>query len=188
VGSLGDIGVHAYDLCRYITGLRLDTVCAELTSFVPNRAVDDDVRAALRFEGGAKGRLWASQVAIGNANELSIHVYGESGSLEWRQSDPGVLLHTALGSSIRRLAAGGPGTDPSVTRTRLPPGHPEGYYEAFATVYSEIAQAIRAAQSGDPSQIPSGVADLESGLDAAEFVAAALSSHRDGQVWTALRI
>jgi predicted dehydrogenase len=187
VGALGDIGIHAYDLCRYVTGLRADSVCAELTRFVAGRAVDDDVRASLRLDTGAKGRLWASQVAIGNENELSIRVYGDLGSLEWRQSNPGVLLHSTLGTGTASHLAGGPGSSVAVTRSRLPAGHPEGYYEAFATVYSEIAQAIRAVQRGDRSQIPDGLPDLDSGLEAAQFVAAALESHTAGNVWTCLQ-
>jgi predicted dehydrogenase len=182
VGAIGDIGVHGYDLCGYITGLHVTSVCAELTSFVQGRLVDDDVRASLRFETGAKGRLWASQVAIGNANGLSIRIYGDLGALEWKQSDPGVLLHAAIGSGTVRLDAGGPGSNAAVTGNRLPAGHPEGYYEAFATVYSEIARAIRALQCGD--ELPSGLPDLDSGLDAVEFVEAAVNSHRAGNVWT----
>lgn len=186
VGALGDIGVHGYDLCRYITGLRVVSVCAELTRFVDARAVDDDVRASLRFDTGAKGRLWASQVAIGHANDLSIRIYGDAGSLEWHQSNPGVLRHSALGAGAASLVAGGPGTSLAVTRSRLPAGHPEGYYEALATVYVEIAQAIRALQRNDGSQIPDGLPDLDSGLDAVSFVSAAVKSHAAGTVWKSL--
>jgi predicted dehydrogenase len=183
VGALGDIGIHGYDLCRYITGLRVVSVCAELTRFVEGRAVDDDVRASLQFDTGAKGRLWASQVAIGHANDLSIRIYGDSGSLEWHQSNPSVLRHSTIGASTANLLAGGPGSSVAVTRSRLPAGHPEGYYEAFATVYSEIAQAIRALQRGDRAHIPDGLPDLGSGLEAVNFVAAAVKSNAAGNVW-----
>ena len=186
VGALGDIGIHGYDLCRYITGLRVASVCAELTRFVEGRAVDDDVRASMRFDMGAKGRLWASQIAIGHANDLSIRIYGDSGSLEWHQSNPGVLRRSAIGAGTASLLAGGPGVSVAVTRSRLPAGHPEGYYEAFATVYSEIAQAIRALQLGDHTQIPDGLPDLDSGLEAVNFVAAAVKSHAAGNVWKSL--
>jgi predicted dehydrogenase len=185
VGSLGDIGTHAYDLCRYITELQVTGIRAELNSFVEHRAVDDDARVSLRFAQGARGRLWASQVAIGHDNELSIRVYGDQGSLGWRHTDPGTLLYTPLGSPTVRLAAGGAGTDVACTRSRLPVGHPEGFYEAFATVYSEIAQAIRAVQARDRTRIPAGVPDLETGLEAVGFVATALESHGAGGVWLA---
>jgi predicted dehydrogenase len=186
VGALGDIGTHAYDLCRYVTDLRVKHVRAELTSFVEQRLVDDDVRVSLRFDNGATGRLWASQVAIGYANELLLRVCGDQGSLEWRQSDAGALLYNEVGSPAVRLAAGGPRTNAVKTGKRLPAGHPEGYYEAFATLYSEIAMGIRAVQRRIPSQIPGGIPDIDSGLEGVKFVAAALDSHRSGNVWSPL--
>ncbi len=184
-GAIGDIGVHAYDLLRYITGLKVTSVCADLTSFVNGRRVDDDARVLLRFECGAKGLLWACQVAPGNANGLSIRIYGDQGGLEWHQCRPNELWHAPLGEPKRQISRAGAGVDPAAAAvTRLPPGHPEGYYEAFASIYSEIAQAIRSTRHGNASE-PRDPAfpGLESGLEATAFIFAALRSSNASSVW-----
>ncbi len=184
VGAIGDIGVHAFDLARYVTRLRLDAVSAELTSFVPGRRVDDDARVLLRFEGGAKGLLWATQVAIGNENGLAIRVYGDRGGLEWHQSDPNELWYSPLGSPTQKLTRGGPGLcDDAGQATRLPAGHPEGYLEAFAFIYKEVAAAIRATPNStdrkDESTFPTAI----DGIAGLNFIRAVLLSSAGGGVW-----
>lgn len=183
-GAIGDIGVHAYDLVRYITGLRVTALCAELTSFVQGRRVDDDARVLLRFECGAKGLLWASQVAPGNDNGLSIRIYGDRGGLEWHQCRSDELWYAPLGQPKRQISRGGVGNDPAAAiATRLPPGHPEGYYEAFASIYSEIARVIRSARHGKAPELDPAFPGLESGIEAIAFVRAALRSSEAGGIW-----
>jgi predicted dehydrogenase len=183
-GAIGDIGVHAYDLMRYITGLRVTSICAEVTSFVAGRRVDDDARVLLRFERRAKGLLWVSQVAPGNDNGLAIRIYGERGGLQWHQCEPNELWYSPLGEPKRRVIPGGAGVGvASAAITRLPAGHPEGYFEAFASVYTEIAQMIRPSLKGCPPVVPEGFPGLESGLEAAEFVDAVMRSSHAGSSW-----
>jgi predicted dehydrogenase len=183
-GALGDIGTHAYHLACFVTGLTLEALCAELTTFVSGRRLDDDAHILLRFRGGARGTLWASQVAPGNENGLRLRVYGTKGGLEWQQENPNELWHAPFGQPRRRLTRAGPGAGPVAARvTRIPSGHPEGYLEGFATIYTEVAHAIRAARRG---QRPDGdvlfptVAD---GLHGVEFIAAAVKSSSNGAIW-----
>ncbi len=186
-GAIGDIGVHAFDLARYVTGLRLDALSAELTSFVPGRRVDDDARVLLRFEDGAKGLLWASQVAIGNENGLAIRVYGDRGGLEWHQSEPNELWYSQLGSPTQKLTRGGPGISVAAGQaTRLPAGHPEGYLEAFAFIYKEVAAAIQASQNATDRNDESSFAMAIDGIAGLNFIQAALLSSAGGGVWQAV--
>jgi len=186
-GAIGDIGVHAFDLARYVTGLRLDALSAELTSIVPGRRVDDDARVLLRFEDGAKGLLWASQVAIGNENGLAIRVYGDRGGLEWHQSEPNELWYSQLGSPTQKLTRGGPGISVAAGQaTRLPAGHPEGYLEAFAFIYKEVAAAIRASQNATDRNDESSFAMAIDGIAGLNFIQAALLSSAGGGVWQAV--
>jgi predicted dehydrogenase len=186
-GAIGDIGVHAFDLVRYITGLRLDAVSAELTSFVPGRRVDDDARVLLRFEGGAKGLLWVSQVAIGNENGLAIRVYGDRGGLEWYQSEPNELWYSRLAAPTQRFTRGGPGLSVVAAQaTRLPAGHPEGYLEAFAFVYKEAAAAIRAVPNANDLNEESAYPKAIDGLAGLEFIGAVLQSNARGGAWEAV--
>ncbi|MBS8259122.1 gfo/Idh/MocA family oxidoreductase [Roseibium polysiphoniae] len=184
-GCIGDIGTHAYQLGGFVSGLKTDTVLADLTSFVPGRRVDDNVSVLLRFEGGAKGMLWASQVAPGNENGLSLRIYGDKGGLEWHQEQPNHLWYTPFGEPKRLITRGGSGATPAAERvTRVPAGHPEGYLEGFATIYREAAEAIRAARTGasisKDVQFP-GIAD---GLNGMRFIDACIRSSNEGAVWT----
>ncbi|WP_289036109.1 Gfo/Idh/MocA family oxidoreductase [uncultured Roseibium sp.] len=184
-GCIGDIGTHAYQLGGFVSGLKTDTVLADLTSFVPGRRVDDNVSVLLRFEGGAKGMLWASQVAPGNENGLSLRVYGDKGGLEWHQEQPNHLWYTPFGEPKRLITRGGSGATPAAERvTRVPAGHPEGYLEGFATIYREAAEAIRAARTGasvsKDVQFP-GIAD---GMNGMRFIDACIRSSNEGAVWT----
>ena len=151
-GSTGDIGTHAYNLARFVTGLELDSLSADLDAFVPGRKLDDNAHVMLRFKPqgkrpAAKGMLWASQVATGHENGLKLRVYGTKGGIEWVQADPNYLWFTPLGEPRRLITRGGAGAGAAAARvTRVPPGHPEGYLEGFANIYAEAAQAIRAAR------------------------------------------
>ena len=147
-GALGDIATHAYNLACFVSGLTLDSLCADLTTFVKGRRLDDNDNILLRWKGGAKGMLWASQVAPGNENGLTLRVYGTKGGLSWRQEDPNYLWFTPFGQPTRKLTRGGAGSGPEAGRvTRTPSGHPEGYLEGFANIYTEVAHAIRAARN-----------------------------------------
>jgi predicted dehydrogenase len=183
-GALGDIGTHAYHLACFVSGLTLDSVCADLTTFVPGRRLDDNAHILLRFEGGARGMLWASQVAPGNENGLRLRVFGTKGGLEWRQENPNVLRYAPFGAPPRRLTRAGPGAGPAAARvTRIPAGHPEGYLEGFATIYTEVAHAIRATRQGKRPDGEVLFPTVEDGLDGVEFIAAAVKSSANGATW-----
>lgn len=150
-GCIGDIGCHGHNLAEYITGLRITEVCADLNIFVNGRTLDDDGSVLLRLGDGAKGILWASQVAIGSENALSIRVYGDKGALEWKQEDPNSLIVRWLNkpADVRRTA--GPGIGKSAaSAARLPAGRTEGYIESFANIYKEFASAMAKAIDGKP--------------------------------------
>ena len=186
-GALGDIGTHAYNLACFVTGLTLESLCADLTAFVKGRKLDDNDNILLRWKGGAKGMLWASQVAPGNENGLTLRVYGTKGGLAWRQEDPNYLWFTPFGQPTRKLTRGGAGTGPEAARmTRVPSGHPEGYLEGFANIYSEIARAIRAARNDDPVDPAVVYPTVEDGIKGMEFVEAAVKSSSKGAVWVKL--
>ncbi|MBA3325107.1 MAG: Gfo/Idh/MocA family oxidoreductase [Rhodobacteraceae bacterium] len=186
-GSIGDIGTHAYNLASFVTGLQLESLAADLQSFVPGRRVDDNGHVLLRFAGGARGMLWCSQVAPGNENALRLRVYGETGGLDWRQEDPNLLWHAPLGEPKRLLTRAGSGAGPEAARmSRVPSGHPEGYLEGFANIYAEAARAIRARQSGDP--IPAEVLfpTIDDGVAGVAFVDACVRSSARNGVWITL--
>jgi predicted dehydrogenase len=184
-GSTGDIGTHAYNLASFVTGLTLDSLSADLQSFVPGRRVDDNGHVLLRFQGGARGMLWCSQVAPGNENGLRLRVYGTKAGLSWAQEDPNYLWFTPLGEPKRLITRGGAGSGAAAGRvSRIPPGHPEGYLEGFATIYSEAAAAIRAAKAGvpcDPAVVYPGADD---GVAGVAFVDACVRSSRKDAAWT----
>jgi predicted dehydrogenase len=183
-GCLGDIGTHAYQLANFVTGLALDQLCAELTTFVPGRRLDDNVGMLLRYQGGARGMLWASQVAPGHENGLRLRVYGQRGGLEWLQTEPNVLVHSPLGEPRRLVTRGSPAADPSAARlTRIPGGHPEGYLEGFANLYSEAAHAIRAIDAGRPIPPEVHFPDLDDGIKGMAFIEAAVQSAAAGATW-----
>lgn len=188
-GCIGDIGTHAYNLARFVTGLAVEEVSAQLTTFVAGRKVDDDVQVLMRFAGGARGMLWASQVAAGNENRLKLRVYGERAGLEWAQEEPNRLLFTPLGEPPQVITRGGPGVSDAGGRvTRVPAGHPEGYLEAFANLYSDAAELISARRAG---RAPDGAATLvptvEDGADGMRFIHASVASNAAGGGWTRLK-
>jgi predicted dehydrogenase len=186
-GSTGDIGTHAFNLACFVTGLEVESLAADIQAFVPGRQIDDNAHVMLRFAGGARGMLWSSQVAPGNENALRIRVYGEKGGLAWAQEDPNYLWHTAFGQPKRLLTRNGAGVGDAAARvSRIPPGHPEGYLEAFATIYAEAAAAILAARDGEAA--PDGVVypTVRDGLKGVQFVSACVKSSARNAAWVPL--
>ncbi|NOZ32245.1 MAG: Gfo/Idh/MocA family oxidoreductase [Alphaproteobacteria bacterium] len=183
-GCVGDIGTHAYNLLRFVTGLKTEALCADLHTFVAGRQVDDNVHILLRFEGGARGMLWASQVAPGHENGLMLRIYGEKAGLEWVQAEPNKMWFCPLGQPRQLLTRGGAittaGEGAAGAGVRIPAGHPEGYLEAFATLYTEFAQVIRTGKGGE--MLP----DVDDGVEGLEFIVAAVVSSRNNSQWTVL--
>jgi predicted dehydrogenase len=186
-GCIGDIGTHAYHLGCFVSGLDLESLCADLTSFVKGRELDDNAHVMLRFKGGAKGMLWASQVAPGNRNNLRLRVYGTKGGLDWQQEQPDHLHWSPFGRPTQVISRGSGAANAAAARlSRIPAGHPEGYLEGFANVYGEIAQAIVAARKGtrpDREVIYPGITD---GLKGVVFIEAAVKSAAKGGAWIKL--
>ena len=190
-GCIGDIGTHAASLAEYVTGQRIAALAAELTTFVPRRRVDDDASILLRFDGGARGALLASQVAVGEENGLSIRVYGERRGLRWRQESPNQLQVTALDGPEEIWSRGqdhvAPRSPAAARATRLPPGHPEGFIEAFANVYANACDTIRARLQGvDPDPLALDFPTVDDGLRGMLFIEAAVRSARSPEKWTRL--
>ncbi len=187
-GSLGDIGTHAFNIACFVTGLTCEYLAADVSAMVPGRILDDNVQVMLRFAKGAKGGLWASQVAPGNENNLRLRVYGEKAGVEWRQEEPNELSFAPLGEPKRILRRGSAGTGRAAAHaTRIPSGHPEGYLEAFAQLYTDLAEQITArrenrAASPESLLVP-GVAD---GIAGVQFINAAIESSRRGSAWVAI--
>jgi predicted dehydrogenase len=181
-GAIGDIGTHAYNIARFVTGLRTEAVSADLQSFVPGRRVDDNVNILLRFEGGARGMLWASQVAVGNENCLKLRVYGDKGGLEWAQENPNYMWFSEFGKPRQLLTRGGAiaGQAAASMGVRVPSGHPEGYLEAFATLYSQFADVIR----GEGADVADLLPSLADGVEGVEFITASIESSRNDGRWT----
>ncbi len=185
-GSIGDIGVHAFNLASFISGLELDDVCADLRSYVPGRKLDDNANVLLRYKGGASGTLWSSQVAPGNYNRLSIGIYGTKGGLKWVGEDNDNLFYTPLGEPMRCITRGGPGAMEVAHRaTRMPPRHPEGYIEGFANLYSNAAELIWARKDGrPPDPFATDLPTVEDGVLGLAFIEACVASSQKGGVWT----
>ncbi|WP_306395762.1 Gfo/Idh/MocA family protein [Telluria beijingensis] len=185
-GAIGDIGSHAWQLADTIVGSPLESLAAQLHSFVPGRAVDDDVQVLLRYANGARGMLWASQVAPGHENELRIRVFGSQGGIEWAQQQPNELRWTPLGEPTRIVTRGSAAMNEAGRRlSRIPAGHPEGYIGAFASLYSEIAcHLIARRDGGDPgaAQFPT----IDDGLRGVQFIETVQASSRAGGAWTRL--
>lgn len=179
-GALGDIGTHAYQLARFVSGLTVQELSAELSTFVPGRVLDDHVQAMLRFEGGARGMLWVSQVASGACNALRLRLYGTRASLHFDQEQPEQLWFAPLGEPARLLRRGMPPQSAvQASASRIPAGHSEGYFEAFAELYRDFARAWR---GGESPAMPG----LQDGLDGMAFIEAVLSSHQQNAGWVRL--
>jgi predicted dehydrogenase len=189
-GAIGDIGSHAFNLAAFVTGLEAEQLCAELSTFVAGRKVDDNCNILLRYAGGARGMLWASQVAPGNDNALRLRVYGDKGGLAWHQEQPDFLELFPLGQPPRKIVRAQPSAGASAGRvTRIPPGHVEGYLEGFANLYSDCAEQIIARLEGrepDPGALL--VPSVEDGARGVRFITAAIESSSRGAVWTDLAL
>ena len=187
-GCMGDIGTHAFNLAEYITGLRTETLCGELHTFVPDRLLDDDGAALLRYEGGARGVLMASQVAVGQENSLRIRVYGEKGGLEWHQEEPNTLLMRWPDRQPEVIRTGGAGLSPWATaNTRTPAGHPEGYLEAFANLYRHFAAALQARLAGEePTPTDLDFPSVEEGVRGMQFIETIVSTKNSDQKWVSI--
>jgi predicted dehydrogenase len=191
-GATGDIGTHAYNLARFVTGLELDSLSADLSAFGAGRVLDDNANIMLRFKprGGqtAKGMIWASQVAPGHENGLKLRVYGTRGGIEWVQADPNYLWFTPFGQPKQLLTRAGAGAMPVASRvTRIPSGHPEGYLEGFANIYAEAARALRAARRKG-GKTPKDVVypTIDDGVEGVAFVEACVRSSKKNAAWTKL--
>ena len=189
-GSLGDIGTHAEHLARFISGLTLAQVSADLTTFVPGRRLDDNAHILLRYTSGARGMLWSSQVAPGNENALRVRLYGTKAGLAFSQEHPNQLWFTPLGGQPRLISRGGAGTGPAAVRaTRIPPGHPEGYLEGFAQLYRDVAEQITARWEGRaPDPLACWVPSAEDGARGMKFIEAVVESSRADGRWVDARL
>jgi predicted dehydrogenase len=191
-GALGDIGTHAEHLGRFISGLQLSAVSADIQSFVAGRRLDDNAHVMLRYTNGARGLLWASQVAPGNENALRVRVYGTKAGLDFRQEQPNQLWLTPLGQAPRLITRGGhgaAGSDAAGRATRIPSGHPEGYLEGFAQLYRDVAEQIHARwQQRAPDPLACSVPTVEDGALGMKFIEAVIESSRADGRWVDARL
>ena len=185
-GSIGDIGTHAYHLAGFVTGLKLQSLTADLATFVDGRALDDNAHVMMRYEGGARGLLWSSQVALGNSNGVRLRVFGEKGSFQWFQEQPNELVYQPLGGRTQVIKRGSDELSiEAKVRMRTPPGHPEGYLEAFANLYVGFAEAIQARRDGrEPTAVGQNIPNAYDGLKGVAFVDAVVDSAESASpVW-----
>ena len=185
---MGDIGTHAFQLTEYVTGLTIDRVCAELTTFAPGRRLDDDGNVLLQLSNAAKGVLCASQVAVGVENGLTLRVYGETGGIEWSQMEPNSLVVRWKDRPFEVRRTGGVGIhEPSSTATRLPAGHPEGFLEAFALLYRNFANSVIQFKKGtDLSKCEQDFPTIEDGVRGMQFIDAVVESSQNNSQWIAV--
>ncbi|WP_424932304.1 Gfo/Idh/MocA family protein [Amaricoccus macauensis] len=186
-GATGDIGTHAWNIARFVTGLKPEAIAADLQSFVPGRMVDDNAHVMIRFKDGARGTLWCSQVAAGCENALRLRVFGTKAGLEWQQEEPNRLMFTPLGGSTQVITRGsGQTSEASQRLTRIPPGHPEAFLEAFGNIYSEAAAAIRAARTGAALPMHVTFPTVSDGVEGVAFVDACIRSSKANATWVTL--
>jgi predicted dehydrogenase len=177
-GALGDIGSHAFQLAEFVTGEQVVELMADVCAIVPGRPIDDNVNVLLRFGNGARGSLWASQVAIGHLNSLCLRVYCEEGSLQWKQEAPEELLVARAGEAPRLMRRGDPGTPTS--SVGLPGGHPEGFIEAFSQLYADFAEQVTARlEQREPAKSASIAPDVVTGTRVMAFIEAVLKSGQE---------
>ena len=189
-GAIGDIGSHAENLALSVTGLEIESLCADLTSFVPGRRLDDDGNLLLRFTNGARGVLMASQIETGNENDIRLRVFGERGMLDWRQEDPNHLIHAPIDAPRMILTRNSPWLSEAAKRAcRLPAGHPEAFIEAFANLYAGVATDIRARiATGRPASIADAdYPRIEDGARGVRFIEKTVASAASTQKWTSMR-
>jgi len=182
-GALGDIGSHAFQLAEFVTGAQVAEVAADVSALVPDRVIDDNVNVLLRFANGARGSLWASQVAIGHLNSHRLRVYGDAGSIQWFQERPEELLVVEQGEAPRSVRRGDPGTPTS--SVALPGGHPEGFIEAFSQLYSDFAERVTARlEKRSPKAASLFAPDAATGTRVMAFIEAVLKSGQANSAWT----
>jgi predicted dehydrogenase len=191
-GCVGDIGTHAANLAEYISGLKITHICAELTTFVSGRKVDDDCNCLLKFDNGAKGVLHASQISVGEENNLAIWVYGEKGGIEWHQEHPNYLYFRALGEPEQVWKRGNPYVGKfsaaAGRNTRIPCGHPEAFLEAFANNYGNFCETVKAAIAGKkPNVLALDFPDVEDGVRGMLFIETVVASSKSNAKWMALK-
>lgn len=186
-GSLSDIGTHAFHLAEFVSGKEVTSLLADLSSFVDGRTLDDNAQILLRFANGARGSLWASQVACGHENGLRIRVYGDQAGLEWFQEEPNKLIFMPFGKSKQVITRGGPDVGHSASAaSRIPAGHPEGFLEGFANLYRDLADQIIARRQGRDDSAPSLVPTITDGVRGMKFIDRSVASSRAGGVWQSL--
>ena len=187
-GAMGDIGTHAAQLAEYVSGLRITELCADLHTHVAGRRLDDDGSVLLRFNNGARGVLYASQISAGEENNLRIRVYGESGSLEWVQMEPNSLIVRWLDQPMQVYRTGvGKLYPETIAHSRVPSGHPEGYIEAFANIYRNVAYCIQARLSGEQvDPLYEDYPGIDNGVRGMKFIEAVLKSNLTEEKWTSL--
>ncbi len=187
-GSIGDIGTHAFHLAEFVSGLEVDSLLADLSSFVAGRRLDDNAHILLRYADGARGSLWSSQVALGHENGLRIRIYGDNAALEWFQEEPNKLSYTVLEAPTQIITRGSPAAGLSAgLGSRIPAGHPEGFLEGFANVYRDFADLIVACREGRSADINNTlVPTIADGLKGVHFIETAVASSQAGGVWQSL--
>jgi len=191
-GCVGDIGTHAWNLASFVSGLETESLAADLDTFVPGRRLDDNVQVLLRFKAvgkskPAKGMIWTSQVAPGNENGLRLRIYGDKGGIEWQQEHPNQMWYTPFGKPKQLISRGGAGTTGAANRvTRIPPGHPEGYLEGFANIYTEAAAAIRASRKGAAAPKDVHFPTIADGVAGMRFIDACVKSSGKNAAWVKL--
>jgi predicted dehydrogenase len=184
---MGDLGTHAENLARYITGLEIDTLCADLANFVPSNEMEDDGNVLIHYKGGARGILYASQISAGEENPLSIRVYGVKGGLEWRQEDPNYLWHKHTNGTRTRLSKGNANLCPeALAAGRLIWGHPDGFIEAFANIYRAAFEAMRASLEDRPAPA-ADFPTVEDGVIGVAFIETVLASAKSKAKWTKMK-
>ena len=185
-GAIGDIGTHVFQLMEYVSGLTATQMCTNLSSFGDGHSIDDNAQVLLEYNNGARGTLWASQVAIGCENDLKLGVYGTHGTLEWEQEDPNKMWFSRIGEPKQLLTRGGKGSlDVANAITRVPAGHPEGYLEAFANIYTDMAPVIKAGREGKKSPMPPQIPNYQDGLRGMQFIDACQRSS-NSRTWVSL--
>ena len=188
-GSIGDIGTHAFHLAHFVTQQLPNKISADLSCFVEGRELDDNAHILMRYDSGARGMIWSSQVAPGNENNLKIQVYGEKGGLIWQQENPNELILNLLNQPSRRLTRGSSFVgNQSARLTRIPAGHPEGYLEGFANIYREVADKFSAKISGKPISKDILYPTSKEGLYGVSFIEAAIESNSKDSVWTDIKL
>ena len=188
VGSMGDIGTHALNLAEYISGLKVTELCADLSIFVPGRKLDDDGNVLVHYNNGAKGILFASQIAAGEENDLNIRIYGEKGGIKWHQMEPNTLIINWLDKPIEVRRTGNPYMS-SIAKynTRVPSGHPEGYIEAFANIYRNVATCIQHRLAGTKPPVEAmDFPTVYDGLRGMKFIDSLIESNKSDHKWTTL--